>query len=126
MNKPTLFAGILTAVAICLYPPWTVVDHSTTPRDGTRIAVDGNGVVGDSSRPVRPAVKIMHRGVFMPNQWTSPDGEHTYTAHIHVGRTVLQILAAVLIFGALAYGIGPLRHKEDEVQRKVQEYDQNL
>lgn len=126
MNKPTLFAGILTVVAICLYPPWSVVDHSMAPRDGNRIAVGGNGVVGDSSRPVRPSVKIMHRSLFMPNQWTSPDGEHTYSARVHVGRTVLQILAAVLIFGALAYGIGPLRHNEDEVQRKVQEYDQNL
>lgn len=122
MNKPTLLAGVLTIAAICLFPPWSVMDHDAA-RDGSDDATEH---VLPSS-PVPPSsAKIMHRGAFMPGQWTGPDGDRTYTARIHLGRLLLQIVAAAFIFGGLAYGIGPSPYTEAQVREKVQEYDQSL
>ncbi|NBB72653.1 MAG: hypothetical protein GVY35_03125 [Bacteroidetes bacterium] len=117
---------MLTIAVICLYPPWAVTEHRSARSDGDRAvtAMDRNGGVsaGDPKTPTQ----ITYRGIFMPGQWTSADGDRTYTAHVHIGRLLLQIMAAALIFGGLAYGIGPLRHNEEAVQQKMQEYDQSL
>ena len=126
MNRPTLLAGMLTIAVICLYPPWAVTEHRSARSDGQH-AVPATGHDGTSSpRDPDAPTQIVYRGVFMPGQWTSADGDRTYTAHVHIGRLLLQIMAAALIFGGLAYGIGPLRHNEEAMQQKMQEYDQGL
>jgi hypothetical protein len=122
MHRPTLLAGVLTILVICLYPPWAVISHDTAHT--SRETAPAQALI--LSQEQRAATQIMHRAVFMPGRWTSSDGNRGYTAQIHRGRLLLQIVAAALIFGGLAYGIGPARLSEAEIRAKVRGYDRTL